>query len=137
MPLAPLPLIGFIKAVGKPSTNLVSAPNAANKFFIASITTSKVPLVLNNEIATNIPTKYGIIFTAVSKPPFAPSIKASNTFIFLYTPPNTIKKKINKIIPVLNCSLNILIPTVLNVLTNQTSSAIIADMPAIQAIITG
>ena len=38
-------------------------------------------------MATSIPTRYGMIFKITSKPPLAPSIKASNTFIFLSIPP--------------------------------------------------
>ena len=38
-------------------------------------------------MATSMPTRYGIIFKITSKPPLAPSIKASKTFIFLSIPP--------------------------------------------------
>ena len=83
IPLAPLPLKGLISAVGIPSINLVSVPRAANRLLKPSNTKSKVPLVRSKLMAINIPTKYGIILIATSKPPFAPSTNASKISILL------------------------------------------------------
>jgi len=57
MPRAPLPLSGFINAVGRPSTKRVSVPMAVKIFFIKLMTTSKVPLVRSMLMATSIPTR--------------------------------------------------------------------------------
>ena len=57
IPLAPPPLNGLISAVGKASTNRVSIPRNAKNVFMPSITISKLPLVRNKLMATNIPTR--------------------------------------------------------------------------------
>ena len=48
-------------------------------------------------MATNIPTKNGMIVTAVLKPSFAPSVNVSYTLTFLNTPNNTIDTTIKGI----------------------------------------
>ena len=73
IPRAPALVRGFISAVGNPSTNRVSAPGRRQKDVEAPpMIASKVPLVRSMLIATSIPTRYGIMRTAVSNPPFAP-----------------------------------------------------------------
>jgi hypothetical protein len=86
IPRAPLPLKGFIKAVGKPSTNRVSAPNAAKNDFAPFMITSNVPLVRSMLIAINIPTMYGMIRTEVFKPAFCPFYKSiKHIYLFIQT----------------------------------------------------
>jgi hypothetical protein len=48
-----------------------------------------------------------MILTAVSKPPFAPSTNASKMFVFLYTAPSTIKKRMRSKMPLPNTPENI------------------------------
>ena len=76
-PRAPLPLRGFIIAVGRAATKSVSPPQNATHADTPSISISIAPEARNTPTATNIATRYGIILTAVEKPSFAPSINAS------------------------------------------------------------
>ena len=56
-PLAPLPLMGLISAVGIPSIKRVSAPSMLHSCFIPPIIISKVPLVRSILMAMSIPTR--------------------------------------------------------------------------------
>ena len=82
-PLAPLPLSGFIKATGKAPVNLVSKPSQSKNAAIPDIIKSIAPDARKIPIATKTATRKGMIFTAILKPSFAPSMKASYTFTFL------------------------------------------------------
>ncbi len=84
--LAPLPLKGFINAVGNASTKRVSKPSNPIKNAICSITNSITPLALNIAMATNIASKNGIIETATSNPCLAPSTNCSYVFCPLRQP---------------------------------------------------
>ena len=57
MPRAPLPLRGFIKAVGMPSTQRVSNPRAATAVFSPSTRKSSVPDARNMPTATRMATR--------------------------------------------------------------------------------
>ena len=74
---APLPLNGFISAVGNASTKRVSKPSNATPLAMPSTNTSIMPLARNIPIATNIANKKGIMEIATSNPFLAPSTNNS------------------------------------------------------------
>jgi hypothetical protein len=82
MALAPLPLRGFMMAVGRASTKSVFSPAVRTHHPIPPTRRSMAPEARKTAMPTNMPTRYGMIRTEVSNPVFAPSMKASYTFTF-------------------------------------------------------
>ena len=78
----PLPEMGCNKAVGIASVKRLSIPDKSTTYFIPSTIKPRTPEFRRHEMATSIPTKYGIIRTDVSKPPLAPSTKVEKMSIF-------------------------------------------------------
>lgn len=80
-PRAPVPLSGFMNAVGNASTKLVSAPVVPTIHRIPSMTKSSAPLALNIPTATSMAMRNGIMRIAVLNPSLAPSMNASYTLM--------------------------------------------------------
>lgn len=82
-PLAPLPLSGFMSAVGTAPAKSGLIPHISKHHASPFSSSSIAPHALNIPTATSMAMRYGIIPTAVLNPSLAPSINASYTFIFL------------------------------------------------------
>ena len=63
IPLAPLPVRGFMKAVGKALINCGSIPKKSHKYLNAEKIISKAPEVSKTPTPTRMATRYGIILT--------------------------------------------------------------------------
>ena len=88
-------------------------------------------------MATSIPTRYGMMRTAVSKPPLAPSIKALKMSTFLYYPPSIIKKRIVKSKPLPKEPEKNSSEDLSNVVRYQIKMPTSADKPSIHKRMTG
>ena len=137
MARAPLPLRGFISAVGSADTKSVRSPMDENKLLRPSVRKVKAPEFRKTLMATSMATRYGMIRMATSNPPLAPSTKVSNTLTRRYMPPSRKARKIKMISPLLSTVEKVSMPPEPRDVRYQMRPAIRAEIHRTQPRMTG